>query len=678
MISATSFFSFSFSFFFLTFLFALSLLYLYLSSLRILHPTASLLITIRTVHKFFPKLNNLKISVMWCISLFRFLFIAQALLLNQTLVDRFHDHLHILREIIPMDLAEISNLRESIDGNVSFPESSTLVPEFPVNSEGLTLDTQTKEELPITEERPSVESGTDLVTDRLEKLEALLELLIGKLANRENTPSDQVEVTETLSLQAETTSEHQTESESESYSSVQGVENVTGETTEMGEIPDLSLSEVTTTYDIPSSSALEPSAVITSLVPEPTEEVDVIESGTDLNSEIFPASESSSLPPDEVSSQPPFEEVPVQSTEETIPEVETSTEKSPIVESPTVEISTSVEIYTSVESSTFLETSTSSSVNDLVFTSEEPTPTAPDVSPSPMPQERAPFDPTSTQTPTVGDSDRTTESDLLGHLSSPPLALALDPLGSSELSQPTEIHQTTQTQTRKAPRRPSNLNHVLNQKKPPNRIGISPQFQFHDKDPKNAPKGVYAKPKEAWYGPSAPKATAAKPTSSEQTSTPSSSSELETSESHTVIQNEALTIVEKQPLPQHEDLERRPGEDLLDYFRRVFPSVQKALESEELQHEKTSTQNVQAPSFITATPSIHRFADSSIVTFRSRTKLPKANFDQLPLMLERSRRRRNHSSLLQLERTMENVAVTFVGYSSIVAAVIFAMFVTVL
>lgn len=65
-------------------------------------------------------------------------------------------------------------------------------------------------------------------------------------------------------------------------------------------------------------------------------------------------------------------------------------------------------------------------------------------------------------------------------------------------------------------------------------------------------------------------------------------------------------------------------------------------------------------------------------SFRTRTKLPKANFDQLPIELFLPKVGKQHSEhgARHIEKTMENVAVSFVGYSSMVAGVIFAIFVT--
>lgn len=249
----------------------------------------------------------------------------------------------------------------------------------------------------------------------------------------------------------------------------------------------------------------------------------------------------------------------------------------------------------------------------------------------------------------------------------------------------------------KATRRISNR--VLTMKNPPNRIKISPQFNFHNNNNRPQSSILYGKPKVAWYGPNAPKVTTLSPTTSSFFFHSYLITSMPTTESVT----------------RYSNLERKPDEDIMDYFRRVFPIVLSELKlnlSSEystllnnahnsqrtiIQYLPASSVQVSAISFVLVSSTDQSIGSNVPVVFPSngtariksksihtyllttRTKLSKANYDQFPLLFNAEREKhRKEASFFHVEKTMENVAVTFVGYSSIVAAVIFAIFVTLL
>ena len=246
-------------------------------------------------------------------------------------------------------------------------------------------------------------------------------------------------------------------------------------------------------------------------------------------------------------------------------------------------------------------------------------------------------------------------------------------------------------------------NRVLTMKNPPNRIKISPQFNFHNNNNRPQSSILYGKPKVAWYGPNAPKVTTQSPTTSSFFFHSYLITSMPTTESVT----------------RYSNLERKPDEDIMDYFRRVFPIVLSELELNLSSEYSTllnnadnsqrtvipylsaslndSTVQVSAISFVLVSSTDQSIGSNGPVVFPSngtarittknihtyllttRTKLSKANYDQFPLLFNAEReKRRKEASFFHVEKTMENVAVTFVGYSSIVAAVIFAIFVTLL
>lgn len=242
-------------------------------------------------------------------------------------------------------------------------------------------------------------------------------------------------------------------------------------------------------------------------------------------------------------------------------------------------------------------------------------------------------------------------------------------------------------------------NRVLTMKNPPNRIKISPQFNFHNNNNRPQSSILYGKPKVAWYGPNAPKVTTLSPTTSSFFFHSYLITSMPTTESVT----------------RYSNLERKPDEDIMDYFRRVFPIVLSELKlnlSSEystllnnahnsqrtiIQYLPASSVQVSAISFVLVSSTDQSIGSNGPVVFPSngtaritsknihtyllttRTKLSKANYDQFPLLFNAEReKRRKEASFFHVEKTMENVAVTFVGYSSIVAAVIFAIFVTLL
>lgn len=235
------------------------------------------------------------------------------------------------------------------------------------------------------------------------------------------------------------------------------------------------------------------------------------------------------------------------------------------------------------------------------------------------------------------------------------------------------------------PKRASN-NHVLNMKKPVNRIDVSPQFNFHDREPEVNKRFIYGKPKVAWYGPGAPSRVhlpSSKFSSTALTLPVTSRSQLlATTKSITQSTTRSTTMA-----PDYGDLERLPGEDILDYFRRVFPSVKKVLESNSVDSNGSAPdlKEIKTPALESTQSSTKSEQNTKMVSssahldYHTRTKLPKANFDQLPIqLLQPNRKKYREYTSLHIGNAMENVAVTFIEYSSMMAVVIFAIFVTLL
>lgn len=243
------------------------------------------------------------------------------------------------------------------------------------------------------------------------------------------------------------------------------------------------------------------------------------------------------------------------------------------------------------------------------------------------------------------------------------------------------------------PKRASN-NHVLNMKKPVNRIDVSPQFNFHDREPEVNKRFIYGKPKVAWYGPGAPSRVhlpSSKFSSTALTLPVTSRSQLlATTKSITQSTTKSITQSTTKSTtmaPDYGDLERLPGEDILDYFRRVFPSVKKVLESNSVDSNGSAPdlKEIKTPALASTQSSTKSEQNTKMVSssahldYHTRTKLPKANFDQLPIQLLQPNRKKYHEyTSLHIGNAMENVAVTFIEYSSMMAVVIFAIFVTLL
>lgn len=208
------------------------------------------------------------------------------------------------------------------------------------------------------------------------------------------------------------------------------------------------------------------------------------------------------------------------------------------------------------------------------------------------------------------------------------------------------------------------VNYVLNMKNPSNKISVNPQFRFHDSDPKIAHSGIYGKPKVAW--------------------------------------NEHLKKVKVKPLPnkatEFAELERLPNEELLDYFRRVFPSVEKVLKQE-------APTRIDANKLLHAPASIQREVHAQTKTQPATTKAPsqalvsatkgKISPNRTPRVLPKDipratfyeqvpdwhrhkihRHRKHHNG--SHESIMDNLAIAHEGYSSMIGVVIFAFFITIL
>lgn len=221
---------------------------------------------------------------------------------------------------------------------------------------------------------------------------------------------------------------------------------------------------------------------------------------------------------------------------------------------------------------------------------------------------------------------------------------------------------------------------------------IGPHISFDDHATRSQSKVFYGKPKVAWYGPQAPKATLSRTTDLSTHSLPTKIS-IQTAPEYERFESleDNIDVRSVIPIVKPELKRSFSGE-----FASMTDNLGRSSRNKGLMIEETSIVsaskheysfqskhswilNVQRPHSLGGTELQFTSRKETNHTSKptTRTKLSRANFDQFPLLFNEEReKRRKGASFFHIERTMENVAVTFAGYSSIVAAVIFAIFVT--
>lgn len=532
-----------------------------------------------------------------------FLFASYSLQLNQSdLVDRFHDHLQILRLILPLSTEELSEYKEQLEEFSEFiPGSlvqSTLLSKTPIRFEtGESWFENPPVSLPFSSSAYSEEARAEAYdSNKLERLEELLELLIDRMASKER---QSIAVTQ------------------------------------------ISLSEL-----------YEPRIFETSQTTSESS-FDIVTDNSASYNKNWPLSVLESK--DEVSPQTLSFKQEVHET------VVVSHESSILNRADEFSVTTSAtrenSFFNSVELTSIFESNSRSASETSLSRSE--------VVPSTIFEE----------------------------------ATQILTLTASSVEQPTDASEPT---TRHPPKRPGDRN-ILNLKNPPNRIEVGPQFEFHETKPRPETRFTYGKPKVAWYGPNVPFATASPVTneilrSLSVTLDPrSASSQMAITlpsewASNSQIASKSTSITSKTSSSTMETallvgLERLPGEDILDYFRRVLPSVKHLLESESsITEAKRRAHEKSAVKLTSALTDRSQRRNTSLVLnstwdktqaqfhFTTKSAQSKANFDLIPFMMNRNGRRNHQNRTFSGDgRSMENVAVTFAGCSSLVAAMIFAL-----
>lgn len=221
---------------------------------------------------------------------------------------------------------------------------------------------------------------------------------------------------------------------------------------------------------------------------------------------------------------------------------------------------------------------------------------------------------------------------------------------------------------------------------------VGPHINFNNHASRSQSNGFYGKPKVAWYGPQAPKVTLSSTTDLSTHSFPTKISiqNAPENESFETLEdnNDIRSVI---PIVKPELKRSFSGEFASITDNRGRSSRKKGPMMEETSIVSASNHEYSLQSKHSWILKVQRRHSSGGTELQftsrkemnhtsmptTRTKLSRANFDQFPLLFNDEReKRRKGASFFHIERTMENVAVTFAGYSSIVAAVIFAIFVT--
>lgn len=570
--------------------------------------------------------------------------ISLQLSLNSLLEEIFHDHLQIFKEVVAMDEGQIEELRETLQNSTEYDQiESEISPSLESIEENLGL-------IEKTESSPtSSESISSFLTD--------VPLSATETSSATTSSGNSIE---TSSETPENYSEDRLGRMEKLLDHI--VKNMVPGKLNVADSP-TALSEV---------SAVETNSEVTG-TPEANSEEEQAESKSDTES----APESSGSGFDGVAD--PESEISASSDLTSLgSEMTTHREM------------TSTEMHatkTSSESSVSFEPAKTTSSFDLSLTTE-PTP-------EPSPPVESP------------ESLESTES-----------------FESSESPEPSSSPPTP-TITTTAPRKSrKSKNQVLKMKNPPNRINL---VQTTEAQPEPTQGAIYGKPKVAWYGPNAPGMEKSEKSAASESSSPTESlktstrTQLGTKESEDSVSTAAPTpqsrlgaknrtsrpktskqVPSESSAPSTEananstansptssttnstaidtnELKQLPGEELFDYWRRVYPTMKEIMEGEaEPVLEENETEVEVSRTSTEASRTDQNGSRKPAQAFHTRTKLPKANFDQLPieLFLPKGDRQRSEHGTHHIEKTMENVAVSFVGYSSMVAGVIFAIFVT--